>query len=175
MVHIASIFRVTILWVFPARSKDKPHDRWQREPLAAAPPQSCLSVTMELLWPINNNSMVKVKLDCGGAAVRLIFAQTNTPVPSNRFMWRRIPEGYNPATSKLKQCTFSLKLYSWKSTFKLSMPLCHTCSTPPTTNSTCGGGQILCTPSAVSDTSCNKITTMGGTCSTIGRDEEPTN
>jgi hypothetical protein len=44
-----SIFRVTKLWFFPARSEDLPHDWPRREPLATAPPQLCLFVTVELL------------------------------------------------------------------------------------------------------------------------------
>jgi hypothetical protein len=47
--HVASIFRVTGLWVFPACSEDMPHDGRRREPLATSPPRSCISDTAELL------------------------------------------------------------------------------------------------------------------------------
>jgi hypothetical protein len=47
--YIAYIIRITNLGFFPARSKDMPHDGRRREPLAKAPPQSCLSVNVELL------------------------------------------------------------------------------------------------------------------------------
>jgi hypothetical protein len=48
--HIASIFRIRRL--LNPHGEDMPYDTWRREPLATAPPQLSLSVTVELLLMI---------------------------------------------------------------------------------------------------------------------------
>jgi hypothetical protein len=46
--HITSIFRLTRFWVLPAQSEYIPHAGLRRQALATTPPQSCLSITVEV-------------------------------------------------------------------------------------------------------------------------------